>query len=186
DPSQLPVYETALTSASLQGVALRVFAMMTLLTTIKARVDSAKAAGYEALCAPQLLGFKLLYQALLTNGFEANPPPTVEAEAPKKRGRTKQSPPKNLLDRLQRHEAAVLAFMNDFRVPFDNNQAERDVRMMKLKQKISGCFRSAEGARQFCRIRGYISTLRKQRITVLDALKSTFIGTPILPAFQPE
>ncbi|MEL6777560.1 MAG: transposase, partial [Cyanobacteria bacterium J06597_16] len=160
--------------------------MMTLLTTIKARVDSVKAAGQEALCAPQRLGFKLLYQALLTNGFKANPPPTVDSDVPKKRGRTKQSPPKNLLDRLQRHEAAVLAFMDDFRVPFDNNQAERDVRMMKLKQKISGCFRSDEGARQFCRIRGYISTLRKQGLTVLNALKSTFMGAPILPAFQPE
>ena len=161
-------------------------AMMTLLTTIKTQVDSAKAAGQGALSAPQLLGFKLLYQALLTNGFEANPPPTVDLDAPRKRGRTKQSPAKNLLDRLKRHEAAVLAFMDDFRVPFDNNQAERDVRMMKLKQKISGCFRSADGAREFCRIRGYISTLRKQGLTVLDALKSTSTSSPIIPVFQPE
>lgn len=161
-------------------------AMMTLLTTIKAQVDSAKADAQAALSAPQLLGFKLLYQALLANGFKANPPPIVEADAPKKRGRTKQSPVKNLLDRLKRHEASVLSFMDDFRVPFDNNQAERDVRMMKLKQKISGCFRSAQGAREFCRIRGYISTLRKQGLTVLDALKSIFVGSPVLPTFQPE
>ena len=161
-------------------------AMMTLLTTIKAQVDSAKADAQAALSAPQRLGFKLLYQALLAHGFKANPLPTVAADAPKKRGRTKQSPGKNLLDRLNRHEAAVLAFMDDFRVPFDNNQAERDVRMMKLKQKISGCFRSAEGAREFCRIRGYISTLRKQGLTVLDALKSIFIGSPVFPRLQPE
>lgn len=160
--------------------------MMTLLTTIKAQVDSAKADGHKILCDQQLIGFKLLYQALLTDGFEANVPPPVLADAPKKRGRTKQSPPKNLLDRLKRHEAAVLTFMQDFRVPFDNNQAERDVRMMKLKQKISGCFRSADGARQFCRIRGYISTLRKQGLTVLDALTSTFRGNPVFPALQPE
>lgn len=76
--------------------------------------------------------------------------------------------------------------MQDFRVSFDNNQAERDVRMMKLKQKISGCFRSDDGARQFCRIRGYISTLRKQNLTVLDALTSVFLGCPVMPTLQPE
>ena len=162
-------------------------AMMKLLTTIKVQVDSAKAEGHTALSKQQLTGFKVLYQALLTNGFKANPPPPpVATDAPKKPGRKKQSPPKNLLNRLKRYEAAVLAFMRDFRVPFDNNQAERDVRMMKLKQTISGCFRSADGARQFCRIRGYISTLRKQGLPVLDALTSTFIGAPVLPSFQPE
>ena len=160
--------------------------MMTLLTTIKALVDSVKVDGQGALNALQLTGFKVVYQALLADGFKANPPPKVSEDIPKKPGRTKQSPPKNLLDRLKRYEAAVLAFMHDFRVPFDNNQAERDVRMMKLKQKISGCFRSADGAREFCRIRGYISTLRKQGITVLEALKRTFSGSPIIPRLQPE
>lgn len=160
-------------------------AMMRLLTIIKGQVDSAKVVGHTSLSAAQRRGFEVLYQGLLSAGFKANPPP-VKADAPKKRGRQKQSPPKNLLDRLKKHDAAVLAFMQDFRVPFDNNQAERDVRMMKLKQKISGCFRSDDGARQFCRIRGYISTLRKQDLPVLDALKSTFIGRPVLPALQPE
>jgi hypothetical protein len=74
-----------------------------------------------------------------------------------------------------------------FRVPFDNNQAQRDLRMMKLKQKISGEFRSVEGAQMFARIRGYISTLKKQGLNVLDALKQVFLGNPTMPTMlQPN
>ena len=160
--------------------------MMTLLCEIKAQVDIAKAAEKSALSEEQLSDFELRYQTLLMDGFDANPPPPVDDSAPKKRGRIKQLPPKNLLDRLDLHDTAVLAFMFDFRVPFDNNQAERDVRMMKLKQKVSGCFHSATGSQQFCRIRGYISTLRKQGLAVLDALRSTFTANPLLPIFQPD
>ena len=160
--------------------------MMTLLVEAKTAVEAVQLEGDTALSLSSLTDFTQRYQILLDDGFKANPPPPVDDLAPKKRGRVKQSPPKNLLDRLQAHQSAVLAFMHDFQGPFDNNQAERDVRMMKLKQKISGCFRSPLGAQQFCRIRGYLSTLRRQGLPVLDALKSTFIGCPLIPTLLPE
>lgn len=160
--------------------------MMTLLIEIKTQVETSKDEGCRTLAPTQRADFEHRYQRLIEAGLKANPPPAINPEIPKPKGRQKQSPPKNLLNRLQLHQSAVLAFMNDFRVPFDNNQAERDLRMMKLKQKISGSFRSTEGAQRFCRIRGYISTLRKQGIQVLDALKLVFLETPIFPALQPE
>jgi len=77
--------------------------------------------------------------------------------------------------------SVYLRFVTDFRVPFDNNLAERDLRMAKLQQKISGCFRTEHGATIFCRVRGYISTLRKQDYELLPALFSLWTDTPFLP-----
>jgi transposase len=124
---------------------------------------------------------------LLDRGFAANPPPlSLPTKHCPKRGRAPQSPACNLLDRLHKHQASVLGFMYDFDIPFDNNQAERDVRMVKLKQKISGTFRSESGAQMFCRIRGYISTLRKQGLNIVTAFISLFSGYPQSPIPQPE
>jgi transposase len=160
--------------------------MIALLLEIKDQVEVAKADELSALTSEQLADFERRYQKLIEQGLKANPPPPIDPGIPPKRGRPKQSPAKNLLDRLQTNQSAVLAFMYDFRVPFDNNQAERDLRMMKLKQKISGTFRSLEGAQMFCRIRGYISTLRKQGVNVLQAIRQVFLGNPFFPALQPE
>jgi transposase len=119
------------------------------------------------------------YDELIAQGLMANPPPPDPP--PKKRGRKKQSPPKNLLDRLQQRKRQTLAFMYDFRVPFDNNLAERDVRMVKVKQKVSGAFRTPAGAETFCAIRSYISTVRKHGQNVIAALHSALTGNPFIP-----
>ena len=156
--------------------------MMTLLVEIKTNIAIAQAAEETSLTPTQIADFERRYREIIEAGLIANPFLPIDPDLPTRKGRRKQTPPKNLLDRLQLHQSAVLLFMYDWRVPFDNNQAERDLRMMKLKQKISGTFRSMEGAQQFCRIRGYISTLRKQGIQVLDALRLVLMETPLFPS----
>ena len=152
--------------------------MAKLLCDIKAEVaETAESA--PALSAARLAHYTAEYDAILQRGFASNPPP--QNPPPSKRGRPKQSPPKNLLDRLEKHKPGVLAFMHDFDIPFDNNLAERDIRMVKVKQKISGAFRTQDGAQTFCAIRSYISTVRKQGGNVITALHDALIGQPFIP-----
>jgi transposase len=124
--------------------------------------------------------FLTRFDELLEMGLTANP---VQPRGLSKRGRVAQSKGRNLALRCKQHKDAVLRFLLDARVPFDNNLAERDIRMVCVKRKVSGGFRSAEGAAAFCRIRSYISTLKKQGMNVWDGLVSVFRGVTIMPKF---
>jgi transposase len=124
--------------------------------------------------------YRQRYRILLRNAEMECPPP--EEPEKKKKGKTKRSTARNLLERLRDFENETLRFMIDARVPFSNNQAENDLRMTKVQQKISGCFRSMDGAKTFCRIRSYLSTCRKQGVTASDALRLLFQGK--WPAFM--
>ena len=135
--------------------------------------------------AEDLNSFQARYVQIVDIGYAENPaldPP----QGPKRRGRRKQSKALNLLDRFRDHPDGILAFMRDFAVPFDNNQSERDLRMMKLRQNISGTFRSFDALVDFCRIRGYVSTARKNGLNALDALSRVFQGEPFMPAVNTE
>jgi len=153
--------------------------MKDLLVEIKQAVEQARERGEGALAKAPQRQFEKTYDQLIAAGLEL--PENTPPPATGKRGRPKQSKAKNLLDRLSQRQSETLAFMYDFRVPFDNNQAERDLRMIKVQQKVSGCFRSSGGAKAFCRIRSYISTIKKQGRNVLAALSSIFAGQPISP-----
>lgn len=124
------------------------------------------------------------YDKLVKRADRLNPPPVREAESA---GAQKKSPPqptpRRLINRLQKRRDEVLRFMTDTSVPFDNNGSERDLRMVKLQQKISGCFRTPDGARSFCRVRSYLSTAHKHGHSLLSALERAFNDKPFI--FQP-
>jgi transposase len=146
-----------------------------------------RAKGAQVLPKAERDGLVLQYFEILQRGFATHrmlaPPPT--ASVPKKRGRPKQDDSKNLLDALLKRAEQVLAFLDDLSVPFTNNQAERDLRMIKVQQKISGTFRSSQGATAFCVIRSYLSTMRKQSRSLLAAMTAVFERSPFPIAWEP-
>ena len=147
--------------------------MSNLLLAIKKQIEWHQANNIK-LSSIRIEAYERCYDEILMMGLwhpDNNPkPPEIM------KGKPKQTKAKNLLDRLRFHKDKVLAFMYDPSIPFTNNQAEQDIRMCKVKQKISGCFRSDEGAKWFSRIRSYISTAKKQGHNILEALQCAFNG----------
>jgi transposase len=153
--------------------------MAELLVDAKLVADRARAAGADRV--DDAVGGRLhaRYERLLADGQAANPPPPAIG---RRRGRARRSPAGRLLVRLDAHRDEVLRLLDDTRVPFDNNQAERDLRMVKLQQKISGCWRTPAGAEAFLALRSYLATARKHGNNPLAMLGQLFEGRPWLPA----
>ncbi len=142
-----------------------------LLLEMKGEVERVCEQGGKRLPDDRLALLTQSYDQLVAEGLEAQPPSELPEQI------SKQA--RNLLLRLERRKAEVLLFVMDFCVPFDHNQAERDLRMVKLRQKTSGCFRTQEGAQRFCRLRSYLSTMRKQGKRALPALEGVCRGKPL-------
>jgi transposase len=149
------------------------------LSVARAAAARARDAGADRVEGEMLKGLLGRYEQIIAKGHAANPPPP---RPPGHRGRVQQPPAANLLERLDTRRDEVCRFLVDLRVPFSNNQAERDIRMVKLAQKISGCWRTLPGAQAFCTLRSYISTGRKQGMNPLAILRRLFEGDPWRPS----
>ena len=143
------------------------------------KVKIAKEEGRDAFSPEELAKLITIYDGFVAEGLAMTPLPPPKKKG--KRGRVAKGKARNLVERFRDRKAEILLFIHDFNVPFDNNLAERDIRMMKVQQKISGCFRSKAGAEMFCNLRSYTSTLRKQGISIWDGIGSLFAGDLILP-----
>jgi transposase len=149
-----------------------------LLRDLQLAVAAATDHGHDDLDVLQLAGYRGAYQQILATGYRENPLNTIRTG---QRGCIAQTPARNLLNRLDTHREDVLRFAHDFQVPFDNNLVERDIRMVKLQQKISGCWRTSTGAEHFLALRAYLSTTRKQGRHILDALTRLAAHDPWIP-----
>lgn len=144
--------------------------------------EVAKAGG--VLIEKEIQTYRERYREILKEGDVESPlpiPPLIKKGHARKRGRVKKTKERNLLERLRDFEKEVLLFMEEEEVPFTNNPGENDIRMTKVHQKISGCFRSFEGALIFCRVRSFLLTAQKHGVTATDALNTLFQGK--LPDF---
>jgi len=153
--------------------------MYNLLTNMNKVVHKAKNRNKCALSQSQIQKFISYYEKIIKSANNYYPPPDKNLQKVKRR--QKQTKGKNLLDRLLKYQNETLRFLSDFRVPFTNNLAERDLRMIKVKEKISGSFASFRGGEIFCRIRSYISTLKKNNIPVLQGLRDALAGRAYVP-----
>lgn len=153
-------------------------AMKQLLWDLLAKVNKAMEAKKDVLTTGQLSYWSAKYDRLLQAGWREHPPPRKQKG---KRGVVKKSKTQNLLQRFGDYKECILAFARDFTIPFGNNLAEQAIRMMKVKQKISGCFRSEQGAKTFAVIRSYISTMQKQGTSIPQAIEYAMTGNPITP-----
>ena len=139
--------------------------------------------GSAQLTAAQKEPWLKRYRAIVAKGHAANPI-IKQLNAKPKRGRPKLTKAQNFLRRLEDYESSVLAFLHNLHVPFTNNLAEQDIRMIKVRQKISGCFRTIEGAHYFARIRSFLSTSRKNDFDLLNSITNAMIGQPYIT--QPQ
>lgn len=153
--------------------------MMKLLLDMRDFTLARKKQGIVQLTEAEKISWLADYRAIIGRGWDANP--LIEPRK-KKRGPPKKTKAQNLLSRLGDHEPSVLAFLHDFAVPFTNNLGEQDIRMIKVRLKVSGCFRTLAGARKFARIRGYLSTARKNDCDLLDAIVQALMGKPAIPS----
>ena len=146
-----------------------------LLRTMKQAKDELMANGETAAPDEMIAKFNRAYDAILIEAAAINPIPPKD---PSKKGRIKKGKARSLIERLITHKAKYLRFFSDFTVPFDNNQAERDIRMFKVKQKVSGCFRSTDGANDFAAILSFISTARKRGFSAFISIRDALLGYP--------
>jgi transposase len=146
-----------------------------LLLTMKAAKEKAIEKGKDALSRYYLAKFDRLYDRIIAQAYRKNP---IPKSSEKKRGRKKKGKVLSLVERLAGHKASICLFVKNFAVPFDNNQAERDIRMIKTKTKVSGCFRSIDGASNYLKIMSYVGTAKKLKINPYEAIRQAILGTP--------
>ena len=144
-----------------------------LLEEMKRIRDREAAKGKQRLSGYYKRKFSKKYDAIIQAGLEANP---LQTPAGKKRGRPKKGKIRALIERLQKQKAAVCLFIYNLAVPFTNNQAERDIRNVKVKTKVSGCFRTEEGARDYLKIMSYVGTAKKNNVNVHEAIRQAIVG----------